>query len=224
MVKIIENGFTEVKVRVFEVRCRPYKNGRDGRWLQIVTDDDGAKYSAFKGAEQILEKFRKHDADWWTLKCFRLNDYNGKENWIVNDAEPARQDLGIPTTFGTNSIDLPKGSNLSDQRIQKIAVECIENTKAQGRERWIDALENYGPTEADVFAKVIRYIKCLECYPREVNDLDKSDFDDVPGHFSRYSVLNGADSFSEMQILCETFGLNYEYARRRWKWPWIMYN
>ena len=125
MVKITENGFTEVKVRVFEVRCRPYRNGRDGRWLQIVTDDDGAKYSAFKGAEQILEKFRKHDADVWTLKCFRSNDYNGKENWKFSDAEPARQALGIPITFGTNSIDLPKGSNLSDRRIQKIAVECI---------------------------------------------------------------------------------------------------
>ena len=84
MVKIIENGFTEVKARVLEARCMPYRNGRAGRWLQIVTDD-GAKYSASKGAEQILEKFRKHDADWWTLKCFRSNDYKGKANWIVSD-------------------------------------------------------------------------------------------------------------------------------------------
>ena len=90
MVKITENGFTEVKARVLEARCRPYKNGRDGRWLQIVTDDDGAKYSAFGGAEQILEKFRKYDADWWTLKCTQSKDYNGKANWIVSDVSPAQ--------------------------------------------------------------------------------------------------------------------------------------
>lgn len=94
MVKITENWFTEMKVHVLEARCMPYRNGRDGWWLQIVTDD-GAKYSASKGAEQILEKFRKYDADWWTLKCIQSKDYNGKANWIVSDVSPAQPpDLG----------------------------------------------------------------------------------------------------------------------------------